>query len=135
METIRYVGPGVDVTNRDPQPGLHIFAKRHYSMVWMPVQERPADSAEKWVLTDEEKVRAFSSIIVNSGTYELTDSTIVTHPVVAKTPEFMGGMAIHEYAIRGDTLRMTLLDAYTHDGVRDSGAVKWRIVRTLVRVE
>ena len=132
---VRYTGPGLDVTNANPQPGLHIFTPSHYSMVWMPVRERPADAADRWVLTDEEKVRAFGSIIVNSGTYELTDSTIVTHPYVAKTPEFIGGRAVHEYRVDGDTLHMTLVDAYAHDGVLDSGARTWRIVRTLVRVE
>jgi len=36
IEEIRTVGPSVDVTNSEPQPGLYIFTAGFYSMVWSP---------------------------------------------------------------------------------------------------
>jgi hypothetical protein len=59
--------------------------------------------------TDAEKVAAFDSFIANSGTYELTDSTLTTRPMVAKNPTFMaGGSLTFTYQIEGDDLRLTL---------------------------
>ena len=59
--------------------------------------------------TDAEKVAAFDSFIANSGTYELTDSTLTTRPMVAKTPNFMAGESLtFMYRVEADTLRLTL---------------------------
>lgn len=119
----------------DPAPGLFIFGGGYYSMVWMPLTEVPGDFAEIWRPTEEEKAAAFSSIIVNSGTYTWTDSTITTVPLVAKTPEFIGGSATYAYSISGDTLRIEMTDTVSRDGVRDPGVGAFSMPLTLVRVE
>jgi len=115
----RVTGPDVDITNPDPQPSLYMFDRRHYSVVRIPTSERPRDFEMTWRPTDEEKVRAFNSIIVNAGTYELTDSTLTTRPFIAKTPEFMGGWAVSRYSFANDTLSLETLEIYSHDGVPD----------------
>ena len=119
----------------DPAPGLFIFGEDYYSMVWMPLTEAPEDFAEVWRPTEGEMATAFGSIIVNSGTYTYTDSTVVTLPLVAKTPEFIGGTATYTYSIIGDTLRMEMTDALSHGGVRDPGIGVISIPLKLVRVE
>ena len=85
--------------------------------------------------TDEEKAAAFSSIIVNSGTYTLSDSLLTTFPTVAKTPEFIGGRATSAWRVSGDTLRLDMTDCLSSGGVRDPGVGVVRIPLTLVRVE
>jgi hypothetical protein len=119
----------------DPAPGLVMFGKSYYTMVWMPLTEAPDDFAEIWRPTAEERADAFSSIIVNAGTYSLTDSTLTTLPIVAKTPEFIGGRAVYDYAVRGDTLWLDMTDAVSRGGVRDPGIGRVRLPLTLVRVE
>jgi hypothetical protein len=119
----------------DPAPGLFIFGDRYYSMVWMPLTEIPSDFEETWKPTEEEKAAAFSSIIVNAGTYTVTDSTLTTLPIVAKTPEFIGGSATYDYRVKGDTLWIDMTDALSRDGVRDPGVGRIRIPLTLARVE
>ena len=106
----------------------------------MPLQSKwgckqSARWAFSWRPTDEERAAAFSSIIVNAGTYSITDSTLTTFPIVAKTPEFIGGTAIYDYSISGDTLRVEMTDALSRDGVRDPGVGRISIPMTLVRVE
>jgi hypothetical protein len=119
----------------DPAPGLFIFGESHYSMVWMPLTEVPADFEEIWKPTEEEKAAAFSSIVVNSGTYTFTDSTVTTVPTVAKTPEFIGGYAVYTYRVEGDTLWMDMTNTVSRDGVVDPGVGLFRMPLTLVRVE
>jgi hypothetical protein len=59
--------------------------------------------------TDAEVLTAFGSFIANSGTYEVSGSTITTRPTVAKTPNFMaGGSLSYTYRVEGDTLWLTL---------------------------
>jgi len=59
--------------------------------------------------TDAEKLAAYDSFIANSGTYEVSGSTLTTRPIVAKNPNFMsGGSVTYTYEIEGDTLRLTL---------------------------
>jgi hypothetical protein len=119
----------------DPAPGLFMFGKRHYSMVWMPLTETPDDFEEIWRPTQEEMAAAFGSIIVNSGTYTFTDSTVTTLPVVAKTPEFIGGYAEYDYRVEGDTLWIDMTNAVSHGGVVDPGVGRIRLPLKLVRVE
>ena len=62
-------------------------------------------------------VTAFESIIVNSGTYEVSGSRLIVRPVVAKTPEFMGGRQTYEYRIDGDLLSLETVELLSRDGV------------------
>ena len=119
----------------DPAPGLFMFDESHYSMVWMPLTEIPADFEEIWKPTEEEKAAAFSSIVVNSGTYTYTDTTLTTIPSVAKTPEFIGGYATYTYRVAGDTLWMEMTDTVSRDGAQDPGVGLFSMPLKLVRAE
>jgi hypothetical protein len=135
IEEIRTVGPDLDATNTDPQPGLYIFTSGFYSMVWSPGRESRKDSARMWEPTDEEKVRDFNTIVVNSGTYETVDSTLIVRPLTAKTPEYVGGHATYTYQVQGDKLRLTLLDTFSHNGIEDQGIARYRTTLWLRRIE
>lgn len=135
IEEIRTVGPDLDSINPDPQPSLYIFTSGHYSMIWNPTRAPRADSATLWHPTDEEKIRNFNTLVINSGTYEVKDSTLVVHPLVAKTPEYVGGRATYLFRLDGDTLRLVLLDTYAHDGTEDKEIAKYRTTLTLRRIE
>jgi len=103
--------------NSDPQPSLAIFTQSHYSLIWMPGTTGMRAFKQRWSPTDEEKIRRYGEIIVNSGTYTLTESTLTAHPVVSRIPEFMGGgRMLYEYHVEGDTLWLTTLDEHSYDG-------------------
>ncbi len=51
------------------------------------------------------KVAAYDSFVANAGTYEVADSTLTIHPVVARSPNFMsGGSDKYRFRVSGDTL-------------------------------
>ena len=54
-----------------PQPGLLIFAKKHYSLMWVP-STTPRALFKAEVPTSDEKVAAFDSLFASSGTYEVS---------------------------------------------------------------
>jgi hypothetical protein len=128
------VSGGVRV-NGDPQPGLVIFTDRYYSIGQVPGVEPRKPSKKTWFPTDLEKVHDFDAVIFNSGWYERTDSVLIVHPMVAKTPEFMGGEAVYAVRAARDTLWLTGTDILSFDGVRDPYVEKARTTMKLVRAE
>jgi hypothetical protein len=126
---------GKEYVNAEPQPGMMIFTSEYYSMVWMPQDKKQPDNTTIWQPTDIEKIQQFNSIIVNSGSYTLSDSLLTTFPLVAKTPEFIEGKADYHWSVRQDTLQLIVREIYSRDGVLDEGAQKYPTTLLLVRVE
>jgi hypothetical protein len=88
-------------------PSLYIFAGNHYSIMYV-VGELPRPVFAAVDPTDAEKLTAFDTFIANSGTYELTGNTIEITPIVAKTPNYMGGgQDQFEFRVLADTLWLT----------------------------
>ena len=87
----------------DP-PGIFIFARTHYSMM------RATGGAERALFkslnpADAEKIAAFNTFNANTGTYEVAGSTLTVRPIVAKSPNFMGGgHNTYQFRTSGDTL-------------------------------
>jgi hypothetical protein len=99
---------GTDASNvANPQPGLIIFARKHYSVMWVPGnQSRSLFKGED--PTNEEKIAAYDSFVANSGTYEIAGATLTLHPMVARSPNFMaGGVSKVQMRIEGTTLWLT----------------------------
>lgn len=112
--------------NEHPLPSQIIFTRSHYSMIWMPGNKAMKAFATRWQPTDAEKIRRFGEIVVNTGTYEVSDGRITVHPGIARVPEFMGGRMDYDYRFSGTRMILTLMDEYTFDGVRAPWADKSR---------
>ena len=81
--------PDTSYTVSEPQPSQFIFGKQHYSIMWVPGNESRALFADQESRTEAEYVAAYRSFVANSGTYEISDSSLTTHTVVAKNPNRM----------------------------------------------
>jgi hypothetical protein len=94
-------------TVANPQPGLFIFAQKHYSIMWVPGNE-PRSLFKGESPTEQEKIAAYDSFVANSGTYEMDGATLTVHPMVARSPNFMsGGISKSQLRIEGTTLWLT----------------------------
>ncbi len=108
-------GPDTSYTITSPQPGLYLFTERHYSSMYVPANEPrslvvgDAPIIGSIELTDAEKVASWDTFIANSGTYEVTDSTITFRPIVAKSANLMatGGPLTMTYRVMEDMLHLT----------------------------
>ncbi len=86
------------------QPSLFLFGDKHYSMMRV-TGNQPRTLAATDSPTDAEKLAAYNSFIANTGAYEVADSTLTIHPVVARSPNYMsGGSDIYHFRVSGDTL-------------------------------
>ena len=101
--SIGMTGPD-SAANRTVQPSLFLFDDRHYSMMRV-TGNQPRTLAAADSVTNAEKLAAYDSFVANTGTYEVMDSTITIHPVVARSPNFMsGGSDKYVFRVIGDTL-------------------------------
>lgn len=94
-------------TDLTPQESLFLFKGGHYSMAYAFGDEPSPAYAEPFTPTDEERVSRFSLMTVNTGTYEVTGSTATLRPLFALVPEFVGGIAEHDFELSGDNLTLT----------------------------
>ena len=105
-----------DDTINPSQPGLFLFTEGHYSAVYsLGADPRPL-SATAFDSSSEEKIAQYETIIVNSGTYEISGSSVTFRPVVAKSPEFIGGHSTMDFQIEGDDLTLTVRGVVAADG-------------------
>jgi len=99
-------GNGPPITN--PQPGLYVFARQHYSFARIngtkPLPPYPSNDKA----TDADKVAVFNALYLNTGTYTVTGNTLATKAMVAKSAFAIGGAGNqYEFAISGNTLTLT----------------------------
>ena len=100
----------------NPQPGIWIFSEEYYSATWTLSAEERKPYQQAFNPTSDEIIAAYSSIVVNTGTYELTDTTLTTYPVVSRVPAFSGGKAIYELKGDSDVIFLTIKEEYSKTG-------------------
>lgn len=92
----------------NPQPGLYIFAKQHYSFVRIQGTRPLPDYPSNDKATDADKVAVFNALYMNTGSYTLSGNRLATVAMVAKSKFAMGGQGNqYDFAISGNTLTLT----------------------------
>ncbi len=135
VSEVHLAGPEGETVDTQPLPGLYTFKREHYSIVRMLGSQLPPDNARLWYPSMAEKAQQHDAIIVNAGTYEVSDSIMTTYPIAAKTPEFIGGSTVYGWRVVADSLWLTTLDIRSRDGVQDPFVNHYRLVMKLVRAE
>lgn len=88
---IKFIRADGDALVADPQPGLFIFAKSHYSTTWVSQSGPRKAYASRFQPTREELAAACDALVMNSGTYEVAGDRLTVRPLVTRVPEFPGG--------------------------------------------
>jgi len=119
-----------------PQPSVFIFAKNHYSLMWVP-GHMPRTLFKTQVPTTEEKVAAYDSLAASSGTYELSGSTITFRFILARSPN--AAFINEQFSVDGDVMTLVWVSSDSHqrigqDVVRSTIPVSTTRMK-LVRVE
>ena len=92
----------------NPQPGLYIFAKQHYSFVRIQGMRPLPDYPSNDKATDADKVAVFNALYMNTGSYTVSGNRLATVAMVAKSKFAMGGQGNqYDFAIAGNTLTLT----------------------------
>lgn len=108
-----------------PQPGLLLFAGRHYSYTFV-TSEEPRPDLPAGAVTPDMLATVWNPFTANAGTFEVSGATMTRRPIVAKSPAAMAPGAFNEYTFRlsADTLWTTA--TRTEGGpVRSPSTVKY----------
>jgi hypothetical protein len=119
-----------------PQPSVFIFAKNHYSFLWV-MGDTPRALYKTQRPSNAEKLAAFDSLNAGAGTYEVSGSTVTFRHIVAKGPN--AAFIAEQFSIDGDTLILTWVSSDSHirigkDVVRSTLPVSTTRMK-LIRVE
>ena len=96
----------------------YTFTERHYSAEFS-VGRKPWTVGRGAPLpTDSAIVDAWKNMVASSGSYDRTDSTYTTHPVVGKDPQANYGGRTMAYRVSGDTLFLTAAGERPSMGIR-----------------
>ena len=107
----------------NPPPSLYLFTDGYYSIMWLTGEERP-DFQPDVDVEDEEIIAAFDSFIAQSGSYEVSGSTITTIPMIKKIPGNTGIPENIEYRLEGDTLYLIQTQPVNSTNVRTRKLVR-----------
>ena len=106
------VGRDTTITTRAPQPGLVVFTRSHYSLMFVEGSSPRAAFADPARPTEAEKLAAFDSFAGHTGSYSVQDSVVRMNIMIAKIPSLMTGdmrtsFAQFIYRVASDTLWLT----------------------------
>ncbi len=91
----------------DLPPSLYIFTDGYYSIMSILGDGSRPDFQPGDDVSDEDTIAAYNTFLANSGSYEVSGSTITFHIMLAKVPTAMGTTAEGEYRLEGDALYLT----------------------------
>jgi len=95
-------------TIANPQPGLYIFARAHYSFVRIQGTRPLPDYPSNDKATEADKVAVFNALYMNTGTYSVSGNRLSTVAMVAKSKFAIGGAGNqYDFSISGNTLTLT----------------------------
>jgi hypothetical protein len=117
---------------------LFIFTRGHYSFLRV-LGAQPRVLFKGPNPTEQEKLAAYDSFTANSGTYDVTGTTLTVRPIIAKIPNYMaGGYEKYQFRISADTLWLTTRPSDFNARIGDRivpGSGPGGETRKLVRVE
>ncbi len=95
-------------TITNPQPGLYVFARQHYSFTRIQGTRPLPDYPSNDKATDADKVAVFNALYMNTGTYTVSGNRLSTVAMVAKSKFAIGGSGNqYDFSISGNTLTLT----------------------------
>ena len=96
-----------------PKESHAFFMNKNYSFCWTT----QVSKFRNWAMTDSLKLDRFNQSIVNSGTYELKDSVLITKAKFAMNPMFIDGIATFKCSMKEDTLILKGMSVMSSDKI------------------
>ena len=135
MTSVHWKSADTTYSIHQAQPGVFMIDEHRYATMWTPIDQPRTPFKDLSAPTKEELVAGFRSVVFNSGTYEMTDSTLTTTALIAKVPGFEGGIQFYRYKIKGDSLALTMFDETYPDGEKPNWFGKYVSIFKYVRVK
>lgn len=134
IEKIQWISNDTTVTRNPKQNGVLLVTPKSYSICWSPLETKRSPFQNLSTPTDEEILEGFKTIVFNTGSYELSNSTFSTKSHMAKVPGFEGGIQFFDYEISDNEMTLTLFDETYPDGKKPTWYGKWKTKFSLTKL-
>ncbi len=132
LQTVTADGESTTIATHE---NVLLFADGYYCIAFSSGESEVPPYNEVWNPTKDEAAARLASIVVNAGTYEISGPNLITRPVFALVPSYIGGRAEYEFSVVGDTLTLRMMNVVSSEGVRLPSIVQGtRDVYALVRM-
>lgn len=135
LKEVHWISPDTTVSINRAQPGLFLFTRDSYSMMWTPLDQKRESFRDLSAPTESEIRSGFSSIVFNAGRYKISDSTLTTTAQVAKVNGFEGGKQFFQYTIQQDSLVPRLVDEQYPNEEKPQWSGIWETMFVLGRMD
>lgn len=124
---VEVVSAGQAAPTPMPQPSLYLFTGKHFSFVAVSSTTPRPNLQDPSNVTGPDALAVWGPFMAQTGTYEVSGTTLSVKPLVAKNPGAMAGnVTTYAYELDGDVLTLT---------VQQNGAGTMAPVTRLTRVE
>ncbi|WP_298424619.1 ankyrin repeat domain-containing protein [uncultured Kordia sp.] len=110
IKEIHYIYTDTTYIRKEEDHGRFIFSSKNYALMYNPQMQKrtPFQNLSKPVT--EEIIKAFQSIVFNTGSYQIDKKVISTISDIAKVPGFERGKQYYRVAFNNDFLELIMFD-------------------------
>lgn len=134
INEVQWISADTSVTRTPVQKGIFLVTPNRYSICWTALEKRRTPFNNLSTPTEEEILQGFQSVVFNTGSYSLSENTLMTEAHMAKVPGFEGGLQYYDYKIIDDQMTLTLFDETYPDGKKPQWFGNWRTRFSLTRL-
>jgi len=135
INEIHWITPDTTYSIKNAQPGIFMVSSSRYSIIWTPIHAKRVPFKKLANPTDEEIISGFKSIVFNSGTYQIADTTFTVQAQIAKVPGFEGGTQKFIYNIKDDILNIKMIDETYPNGEKPDWFGKLETLFVMERID
>lgn len=110
VKEIHYQYSDTTYIMKDEDHGRFMFSEKNYALMYSPRMQTRAPFKNISQPEKEELVKAFQSIVFNTGSYSIGKGVITTIADIAKVPGFEGGQQFYKIELESDTLNLVMFD-------------------------
>ncbi|NND87818.1 MAG: hypothetical protein HKM28_01070, partial [Flavobacteriaceae bacterium] len=132
VQEIRYEYPDTTYIMNSERMGRFIFADSTYALIYYPEMKTRPNFKQLSSPTSPEMLKAFKTVVFNSGSYKWEGSRLITQADLAKVPGFEGGKQFYEVNRYSQGLEIVMYDEQYPNGESPNWVGTLRITFQLI---
>ncbi len=127
VEEIQYIYADTTYIRKEEDHGRFIFSMENYALMYNPQMKKRTPFQNLSQPSTEEIVKAFQTVVFNTGNYQIDENVITTTPDIAKVPGFESGKQYYKIAFNNNFLELIMFDETYPNGNKPAWYGKLKI--------
>lgn len=127
VQEIQYIYADTTYIRKEEDHGRFLFSMKNYTLMYNPRMQKRTPFQDLSKPSTDEIVKAFQTIVFNTGNYQIDKNIITTTPDIAKVPGFESGKQYYKIAFNNDFLELIMFDETYPNGNKPTWYGKLKI--------